>query len=47
MFYAQTVGLRNVVDSMQTFAQNEHADPVFWKPAKLLEEAAETGKWPR
>ena len=40
MFYAQTVGLKNVVDSMRAFAQNDHADPKFWQPAKLLQEAA-------
>ena len=47
MFYAQTVGLSNVVNSMRAFAQNDHADPKFWQPAKLLQEAAQAGKWPR
>ena len=47
MFYAQTVGLSNVVNSMRAFAQNDHADPKFWQPAKLLQEAAQSGKWPR
>jgi len=47
MFHAQTVGLKNVVDSMREFAQNDHADPKFWQPAKLLQEAAASGKWPR
>ena len=47
MFYAQTVGLNNVVNSMRAFAQNDHADPKFWQPAKLLQEAAQSGKWPR
>ena len=47
MFYAQTVGLKNVVDSMRSFAQNDHVDPKFWTPAKLLQEAAASGKWPR
>ncbi len=47
MFYAQTVGLKSVVDSMRAFAQNDHADPKFWQPAKLLQDAAQVGKWPR
>ncbi len=47
MFHAQTVGLENIVASMQRFAQNEHADPKFWRPAKLLVEAAAQGHWPR
>ena len=45
MFYAQTVGLNKVVESMRGFARNEHADPKFWQPAKLLLDAAESGKW--
>jgi len=47
MFYAQTVGLKNVVESMRSFAQNDHADPKFWQPAKLLQDAAASGQWPR
>jgi len=47
MFYAQTVGLNNVVESMQQFAKNSHADPSFWQPAKLLLAAADKGTWPR
>jgi 3-hydroxyacyl-CoA dehydrogenase len=47
MFYAQTVGLKKVVESMRGFARNEHADPKFWQPAKLLLDSAESGKWPR
>ena len=47
MFYAQTVGLANVVQSMREFTTNDHADPAFWQPAKLLLEAASTGLWPR
>ncbi|HYM48897.1 MAG TPA: 3-hydroxyacyl-CoA dehydrogenase NAD-binding domain-containing protein, partial [Burkholderiaceae bacterium] len=46
MFHAQTVGLGKVVASMQRFAQNEHADPEFWQPAKLLLASAQSGKWP-
>ncbi len=47
MFYAQTVGLDKVVATMQRFATNEHADPAFWQPAKLLVAAAKHGKWPK
>ncbi|HVG03525.1 MAG TPA: 3-hydroxyacyl-CoA dehydrogenase NAD-binding domain-containing protein, partial [Burkholderiaceae bacterium] len=47
MFYAQSVGLKSVVNSMRAFAQNDHADPKFWQPAKLLLEACESGQWPR
>jgi 3-hydroxyacyl-CoA dehydrogenase len=36
MFYADTVGLYNVVRSMRRFAGNPHGDPGFWKPAALL-----------
>ncbi|MFL5371091.1 MAG: 3-hydroxyacyl-CoA dehydrogenase NAD-binding domain-containing protein [Myxococcales bacterium] len=44
MFYADTVGLYNVVRSMNRFAANPHADPAFWKPAKLLASLAAEGK---
>ena len=47
MFYAQTVGLKNVTDSMRSFAQNGHADPKFWQPARLLQDAVVGGQWPR
>ncbi|MGZ8994786.1 MAG: 3-hydroxyacyl-CoA dehydrogenase family protein, partial [Burkholderiaceae bacterium] len=47
MFYAQMVGLNKVVASMREFARNEHADPKFWQPARLLLDAAQSGKWPR
>ena len=47
MFYAQMVGLNKVVASMREFARNPHADPKFWQPAKLLLDAADSGKWPR
>jgi 3-hydroxyacyl-CoA dehydrogenase len=45
MFYAQTVGLNNVIDSMRRFANNEHADPKFWQPANFLVAAAGKGRW--
>jgi 3-hydroxyacyl-CoA dehydrogenase len=44
MFYADTVGLENVVASMQQFAQNRNADPKFWQPAGLLAKLAAEGK---
>ena len=47
MFYAQAVGLNNVIDSMRRFAKNEHADPKFWQPANTLVAAAGTGQWSR
>ena len=47
MFYAQTVGLKNVVESMREFARNTHADAKFWQPAKLLQDSAGSGQWPR
>ena len=47
MFYAQSVGLDKVAQSMLRFADNAHADPKFWQPAKLLTVAAAGGTWPR
>ncbi len=44
MFYADEVGLYNVVDSMRRFAANSHGDPGFWKPAPLLAKLASEGK---
>ncbi len=42
MFYADTVGLSNVLMSMQKFAKGRHAEA--WKPAPLLEKLAGEGK---
>ena len=44
MHYAESVGLANVVESLNGFAKNPHADPAFWKPASLLLSRAESGK---
>ena len=44
MFFADTVGLKNVVRAMGLFAQNPHADPTFWTPAPLLARLAAEGK---
>jgi 3-hydroxyacyl-CoA dehydrogenase len=44
MFYADTVGLAEVVKRMQAFAANPHGDPAFWQPAPLLARLAKEGK---
>ncbi|MDP2819504.1 MAG: 3-hydroxyacyl-CoA dehydrogenase NAD-binding domain-containing protein [Polaromonas sp.] len=44
MNYADQVGLFNVVQSMQRFAQNPLDDAAFWKPAPLLAKLAAEGK---
>ncbi len=44
MFYADTVGLPKVVETMTGFAANPNADPTFWKPAPLLAKLAAEGK---
>jgi 3-hydroxyacyl-CoA dehydrogenase len=43
MFYADEVGLYNVVAAMKRFAANPHGDPEFWKPATLLASLASEG----
>ena len=44
MFYADTVGLFNVVQAMKRFARNPHDDATFWQPAPLLARLAAEGK---
>jgi 3-hydroxyacyl-CoA dehydrogenase len=44
MFYADTVGLYNVVRAMRRHAANPHGDPGFWKPAPLLARLAAEDK---
>jgi 3-hydroxyacyl-CoA dehydrogenase len=44
MLYADQVGLFNVVQSMNRFAQNPLDDATFWKPAPLLAKLAAEGK---
>ena len=44
MFYADEVGLYNVVAAMKGFAANPHGDPAFWKPASLLATLASEGR---
>ncbi len=43
MFYADTMGLSKVVERMNEFARNAHADSQFWVPAPLLVRLAATG----
>ena len=44
MFHASRVGLGQVVRRMKEFAANKHAQPDFWKPAKLIVQLAAAGK---
>jgi len=44
MNYADEVGLFNVVQAMNRFAQNPLDDAQFWKPAPLLAKLAAEGK---
>jgi 3-hydroxyacyl-CoA dehydrogenase len=44
MFYADTVGLANVVATLQRFQQNPLDDAKFWQPAPLLARLAAKGK---
>jgi 3-hydroxyacyl-CoA dehydrogenase len=43
MFYADTVGLQNVVDSLRRFATEPGAES-WWEPAPLLVSMADAGK---
>jgi 3-hydroxyacyl-CoA dehydrogenase len=48
MFYAEQVGLDQVLRRVREFACNPHGDPAFWSPAPLLERLAEAGlSWGR
>ena len=44
MNYANEVGLFNVVQAMNRFAQNPLDDAAFWQPAPLLAQLAAQGK---
>jgi 3-hydroxyacyl-CoA dehydrogenase len=44
MFYADEVGLGQVVRRVREFASNPHGDPAFWTPAPLLERLAREGR---
>jgi 3-hydroxyacyl-CoA dehydrogenase len=43
MFYAGRVGLQTVARRMREFAANKHAEPDFWKPARLIVQLAAAG----
>ena len=46
MFYADQVGLDQVLRRVREFARNRHGDPAFWTPAPLLERLGESGgRW--
>ena len=46
MFYADQVGLDQVLRRVREFARNPHGDPAFWTPAPLLERLAESAlRW--
>lgn len=44
MYQASRRGLGQVVRRMKEFAANPHADPPFWKPARLITSLAAAGK---
>jgi 3-hydroxyacyl-CoA dehydrogenase len=44
MFFADTMGLPAVVESMERLARNPHADPEFWRPAPLIRDLVEKGR---
>jgi len=44
MFYADQVGLYDVVRRMQEFARNPYGDPAFWTPAPRLARLAAAGQ---
>ena len=44
MHYAESVGLRNVFETMQRYAAQPNADEVFWQPAPLLAARAASGR---
>lgn len=44
MFYADTLGLKKVVELMKGFQANPHGDPASWEPAPLLARLAAEGK---
>jgi 3-hydroxyacyl-CoA dehydrogenase len=43
MFHASRVGLAVVMRRMREFAANKHAEPEFWKPARLIAQLAAAG----
>jgi 3-hydroxyacyl-CoA dehydrogenase len=43
MFYADQVGLDQVLRRVREFARNPHGDPALWTPAPLLKRLGESG----
>jgi 3-hydroxyacyl-CoA dehydrogenase len=43
MFHASRIGLQTVARRMKAFAANKHAEPEFWRPAKLITQLAAAG----
>jgi 3-hydroxyacyl-CoA dehydrogenase len=44
MFHASRMGLARVLRRMREFAANPHANPSFWKPARLITRLAAAGQ---
>jgi len=44
MFYAESLGLKRVVEAMRAFAALPGADATFWQPAPLLAQCAASGR---
>ncbi len=44
MFYADNIGIATILRRMRHFESNPHADPEFWKPARLMIRLAAEGK---
>lgn len=44
MFHASRIGLARVLRRMKEFSANPHADPGFWKPARLITRLAAAGQ---
>ena len=45
MFHAEAKGLKRVLEAMESYATNRHADPEFWQAAPALKAAARSGRW--
>jgi 3-hydroxyacyl-CoA dehydrogenase len=44
MFYADEVGLDEVLRRVRKFARNPHGDPGLWTPAPRLQRLVESGE---
>ena len=45
MFYADTVGLGNIIRTMSRYARNPYGDACFWEPVALLARLATEGRF--